>query len=94
MGKGRLRAGERDRAWLKALYWGEVSYHDEQMGKFIEEATKAGVLVATGAGLVGIADSHPGARLEPLLRLARRGRLRLRRHHRARQARGGDDRRR
>ena len=43
LGKGSLKASEDDLGWLKALYWGEVSYHDQQMGRFIEELKTTGV---------------------------------------------------
>jgi arylsulfatase A-like enzyme len=35
---------ERDLDWVRALYWGEVSYHDAQMGYFMEELEKLKVL--------------------------------------------------
>ena len=38
---------ENDLKWLKAMYWGEVTYHDDHMGRFIAELEKAGMLKDT-----------------------------------------------
>lgn len=40
--KGNVAAG--DLAWLKALYSGEITYHDEHMGKFLDAARAQGLL--------------------------------------------------
>lgn len=37
----------RDLAWLKALYAGEITYHDEFMGKFFADAKAKGLLADT-----------------------------------------------
>ena len=44
LGKKKMKATERDLAWLKALYWGEVTYHDEHMGRFLAELETMGAL--------------------------------------------------
>lgn len=35
---------EKELAWVEALYYGEVTFHDEFMGKFIEDIRKKGIL--------------------------------------------------
>lgn len=47
LGKGSLEHTERDIDWLKALYYGEVTYHDEYMGKFLAELDKLGLMEDT-----------------------------------------------
>lgn len=37
LSKKKIKATERDVAWLRAMYWGEVGYHDAQLGKFLAE---------------------------------------------------------
>jgi arylsulfatase A-like enzyme len=44
-----------DRAWLAALYHGEISYHDHQMGLFFAEIEKLGLLPDTA---VVITNDH------------------------------------
>lgn len=44
---GKLTLSEGERRWLKALYYGEVTYHDEHLGRFIQRLKKAGVLEDT-----------------------------------------------
>jgi len=53
--KGRHAASERDIAWLKALYWGEITYHDEYMGKFLADVEKRGLFDNT---MVVITNDH------------------------------------
>lgn len=47
MSKGQKKASERDLAWLRALYYGEITYHDEHMGKFLDEVEKMGLFQDT-----------------------------------------------
>jgi choline-sulfatase len=47
LGKGKIKGTERDIAWLKALYHGEVTYHDEHMGKFVDELRQRKLLEDT-----------------------------------------------
>ena len=35
---------ENELAWVKALYFGEVTYHDEHMGRFLEDMRTRGIL--------------------------------------------------
>jgi arylsulfatase A-like enzyme len=44
-----------DVAWLRALYWGEVGYHDAQLGRFLQELEARGVLKDT---LLVITNDH------------------------------------
>ena len=37
MSSGKLKPTERDLKWLRALYYGEISYHDAFLGKFLAE---------------------------------------------------------
>jgi choline-sulfatase len=42
-------------AWLRALYWGEVSYHDEQLGRFLAALDRLGVRDDT---LIVVTNDH------------------------------------
>lgn len=44
-----------DRAFIRALYYGEVSFHDEHMGKFLDVVKKLGLLEST---LVVVTNDH------------------------------------
>jgi len=55
IGKGKLKVSERDMRWLKALYYGEVSFHDEYLGQFVAELEKMGWLDDT---LVVLTNDH------------------------------------
>ncbi|MGE3547800.1 MAG: sulfatase, partial [Kofleriaceae bacterium] len=48
-------ATERDLSWLRALYWGEIAYHDAQLAKFIAEHEARGVLADT---MIGVTNDH------------------------------------
>ncbi len=45
--RGRMTFSERDRQRLRALYDAEITYHDEQLGKFLERLEQLGVLDET-----------------------------------------------
>jgi len=53
--KGKMKASADDLAWLKALYYGEVSYHDEQLGLFLEALRERGLLDDT---LLVVTNDH------------------------------------
>lgn len=53
--KGKKKISQADYEWIKALYYGEVTYHDEHMGKFIEELKTLGLLDDT---LLIITNDH------------------------------------
>lgn len=55
LSSGKRKGSDRDIAWLRALYNGEVTYHDEHMGKFFEQIEAMGVLEDT---LVVITNDH------------------------------------
>lgn len=55
LSSGKLEASERDLAWLRALYHGEVTYHDEHMGAFLDELDALGIADTT---LVAITNDH------------------------------------
>lgn len=40
----KIVATERDKKWLRALYFGEIAYHDAELAKFLAELEKRGVL--------------------------------------------------
>lgn len=48
-------AKKRDDAYVRALYWGELAYHDEHMGKFLDAVKEMGVADTT---LVAITNDH------------------------------------
>lgn len=48
-------AHDRDRAFIRALYYGEISSHDEFMGKFLDEVKKLGLYKNT---LIVITNDH------------------------------------
>lgn len=53
--KGKVKATENDYKWIEALYKGEVSYHDEHMGKFFDELAALGLMEDT---LIVITNDH------------------------------------
>jgi arylsulfatase A-like enzyme len=53
--KGELRATKDDFEWLRALYYGEIAYHDEQLGKFVAELESRGLFDDT---LVVVTNDH------------------------------------
>lgn len=55
LSKKQIKATDRDLAWLRAMYWGEVSYHDVQLGKFLSELEARKALDNT---LVVITNDH------------------------------------
>jgi choline-sulfatase len=42
-------------AWLRALYWGEVTYHDEHLGRFLADLADLGLVDST---LVVVTNDH------------------------------------
>ncbi|RMH40595.1 MAG: hypothetical protein D6689_13370, partial [Deltaproteobacteria bacterium] len=55
LSKGKLKATDRDRKWLEALYNGEITYHDEHMGAFLDALAQRGL---DGDTLVVITNDH------------------------------------
>jgi choline-sulfatase len=55
LSKGTLKATKRDVQWLQALYWGEIAYHDAQLGKLLAELEARRVLDDT---LLVITNDH------------------------------------
>ncbi|GAB4566450.1 MAG: hypothetical protein Tsb0020_18170 [Haliangiales bacterium] len=55
LSKGKRNGTEADISWLKAVYHGEVTYHDEHMGKFIDQLKTMGALDDT---LLVITNDH------------------------------------
>ncbi|MCG8419196.1 MAG: sulfatase [Proteobacteria bacterium] len=53
--RGKRKVGKRDYDWIRALYYGEVTYHDEHMGRFFAEIEQRGILDDT---LVVITNDH------------------------------------
>ncbi len=53
--KKKHKVSTRDIDWLKALYWGEVTFQDEHMGDFLAEVEKLGLLDNT---LIVITNDH------------------------------------
>lgn len=51
----KLAGSARDLAWLRANYWGEISYHDLWLGKFLDELTARGAWKDT---LLVITNDH------------------------------------
>ena len=47
IGKKKIKATKEDKDWLKAMYWGEVTYHDSEMGKFLAELETRGLFENT-----------------------------------------------
>ena len=45
----------KDLAWLRALYWGEVTYHDEHLGRFVADLADRQLLAST---LVVVTNDH------------------------------------
>ncbi|MFH0903555.1 MAG: sulfatase [Pseudomonadota bacterium] len=45
--KGRKKASAADYQWIRALYDGEVSYHDEHLGRFLAATRQLGILDRT-----------------------------------------------
>jgi choline-sulfatase len=43
----KLAGSARDVAWLRALYWGEIAYHDAQLGKLLAELEARNALADT-----------------------------------------------
>ncbi|ACY14827.1 sulfatase [Haliangium ochraceum DSM 14365] len=52
---GKKQASDKDLAWLRAMYRGEVTYHDEHMGKFFEQLQTMGRMDDT---LIVITNDH------------------------------------
>jgi arylsulfatase A-like enzyme len=52
---GKRKATARDLAWLRALYHGEIAYHDDHLGRFVAQLDARGVLADT---LVVITNDH------------------------------------
>ncbi len=55
LGTGKMKHEQRDLDWLKALYFGEVSYHDEHLGTFLAELKTRGLLDDT---VVVVTNDH------------------------------------
>jgi choline-sulfatase len=55
LSKQKGKTDPRDVAWLRALYWGEVTYHDEQLGTFLAELDRLGIRDDT---LILITNDH------------------------------------
>ena len=55
LSNGKLKMGARDIEWLRAVYYGEITYHDEHMGKFLDIFETEGYLEDT---LVVITNDH------------------------------------
>ncbi|HLU66151.1 MAG TPA: sulfatase [Kofleriaceae bacterium] len=55
LGKGQPPGTEDDLKWLRALYWGEMTYHDHHMGLFVKELESLGVL---GDTLLVVTNDH------------------------------------
>ena len=53
--RGKRKRGPKDLAWIKALYKGEVTYHDVQLGRFLKEAERLGALEDT---LIVVTNDH------------------------------------
>ncbi len=53
--EGKLKLSARDRRWIRAVYDGEITYHDEQMGEFFAALREQGLLDET---LVVISNDH------------------------------------
>ncbi|MFN3197338.1 MAG: sulfatase [Bradymonadia bacterium] len=53
--QGKLSLSADDLAWAKAVYHGEITYHDEHMGRFVAELRKMGLLDDT---LVVVTNDH------------------------------------
>jgi arylsulfatase A-like enzyme len=51
----KIRPDERNLAWLRALYHGEVSYHDDHMGRFLDQLERLGLRERT---MVVITNDH------------------------------------
>jgi arylsulfatase A-like enzyme len=52
---GKHAPSSADAAWLRALYWGEVDYHDTHLGHFLEELEARGELKDT---LIVMTNDH------------------------------------
>jgi arylsulfatase A-like enzyme len=55
LSSNKLAASKRDVEWLRALYWGEIAYHDAHFGKFIAELEARNVLDDT---LLVVTNDH------------------------------------
>ena len=55
LSKKKIPSSEDNVGWLRALYWGETTYHDEYMGKFLAELDAMGLRDST---LVVITNDH------------------------------------
>ncbi len=55
MSKRKWKVGELDRKWVEALYYGEISYHDDHMGVFFRELKQQGLLANT---MIVVTNDH------------------------------------
>ena len=55
IGKGKRRARDRDLDWIRALYYGETTYQDEQFGRLIGKLEQLGILDET---LIVVTNDH------------------------------------
>lgn len=55
LSSGKLKGTEDDVAWVRALYHGEVTYHDHHMGKFFEQLQALGAMEDT---MILITNDH------------------------------------
>ena len=55
LSNGKIKGNQRDIDWVRALYFGEVTYHDEHMGAFFDALDEAGRLEDT---LIVITNDH------------------------------------
>jgi choline-sulfatase len=55
LSRGTISADERNMAWVRALYQGEVSYHDEHMGRFLDQLERLGLRERT---MVVVTNDH------------------------------------
>ena len=55
LSKSERGTSQRDVAWLRALYYGEISYHDQHMGEFLDAVAGQGLLEDT---LLIITNDH------------------------------------
>ncbi len=55
MSSRKLNVSKLDRKWVEALYYGEISYHDEHMGLFLHELEKQKLLANT---MIVVTNDH------------------------------------
>ena len=55
MSTGKIKPTEADIAWLRAVFYGEMTYHDEHMGRFLDQVERWGLLDST---LVVVNNDH------------------------------------